>query len=56
MQNRIKQNTDRRMVDKEYAIGEMAYLKLQPYRQSSIVLRHNLKLTSKYYRPFKIVA
>lgn len=41
-------------MDKEYKVGEYVYLKLQPYRQVSVAVRRNLKLTARYYRPFKI--
>lgn len=34
----------------------MVYLKLQPYRQSSLALRSNIKLTSRYHGPFRIIA
>ncbi len=54
-QNRMKQNADRRRIDKEYTEGEMVYLKLQPYRQNSLAKRKNHKLTSKYYGPFEIL-
>lgn len=37
-QNRMKQNADKKRVDKEYQVGEMVYLKLQPYRQSSVAV------------------
>ncbi|KAF3612299.1 hypothetical protein FXO38_36918 [Capsicum annuum] len=34
----------------------MVYLKLQPYRQTSLALRRNLKLSSKYYGPYTITS
>ncbi|XP_070022048.1 uncharacterized protein LOC142177512 [Nicotiana tabacum] len=34
----------------------MVFLKLQPYRQTSLALRRNLKLNSKFYRPYKVIA
>lgn len=43
-------------VERSFEVGDTVYLKLQPFRQNSVVLRKNLKLTSKYYGPFKILA
>ena len=34
----------------------MVYLKLQPYRHTSLSLHRCLKLHSKYYGPFKVLA
>ena len=34
----------------------MVYLKLQPYNQTSLALRKNLKLSSKYYGPYTVLA
>ena len=36
-------------------MGDWFYFKLQPYRQTSIDFRRNLKLSSKYYSPYLIV-
>lgn len=36
-------------------MGEWVYLKLQPYRQTSVAARRNLKLSSRLYGPFEIV-
>ena len=33
----------------------MVYLKMQPYRETALGLRNALKLTSKWYGPFKIM-
>ena len=54
-QNRMKQNADKQRVERSFEVRDEVYLKLQPYRQSPIALRRNLKLSSKYYGPFKIL-
>ncbi len=51
----MKQNADRKRVDKEYRVGEFVYLKLQPYRQHSVVTRRCMKLTSRYFGPYEVV-
>ena len=35
--------------------GDWGWLKFQPYKQSSMQGRSNLKLTQKYYGPFRVV-
>ncbi|XP_070024821.1 uncharacterized protein LOC142181679 [Nicotiana tabacum] len=55
-QERMKYYADKRSSDREFQVGDMVYLKLQPYRQTSLVLRKNLKLSSRYYGPYKILA
>lgn len=41
--------------DWTFEAGEEVFLKLQPLRPNFVVLRSNLKLTRKYYGPFKII-
>ncbi|KAE8658878.1 Choline/ethanolaminephosphotransferase 1 [Hibiscus syriacus] len=53
--NRMKQQADKSITERVFQVGELVYLKLQPYRQSSIALRKNLKLTAKYFGPYKIL-
>ena len=33
----------------------MVYLKMQPYRETALGLRNSLKLTSKWYGPYKVL-
>lgn len=54
-QERMKYFADLKRVDREFAVGDEVYLKLQPFRQNSVVLRHNLKLAYKYYGPYKVL-
>jgi hypothetical protein len=36
-------------------LGDMVYLKLQPYRHTSLNIHNNLKLSIKYFGPFRII-
>nr|ABD78322.1 polyprotein [Primula vulgaris] len=53
-QNRMKQNADLNRVDKCYKVGDYVYLKLQPYRQQSVIRRRNQKLAPRFFGPYKI--
>lgn len=52
--NRLKQYANAKRRHEEFEVGEWFYLKLQPYRQSSVFKRINQKLASKFFGPFKI--
>ena len=54
-QNRMKQQADRGRSDRQFAPGELVYVKLQPYRQSTVVNRKYLKLSAKFFGPFQIL-
>ena len=49
----MKQAGDKNRTERSFAEGEYVYMKLQPYRQTSVALRKNLRLSSKYYGPYK---
>jgi hypothetical protein len=40
---------------KSFEVGDMVYLKIQPYRHISLSLHRSLKLHSKYYGPFEVL-
>ncbi|XP_039037482.1 uncharacterized protein LOC120174809 [Hibiscus syriacus] len=52
--NRMKQIIDKHRTERDFKVGEEVYLKLQPYRQTSLALRRNLKLAARYFGPYKI--
>jgi hypothetical protein len=54
--HRMKSQADKKRTKREFSVGSMVYLKLQPYVQSSILLTSNHKLCFKYFGPYKILS
>ncbi|XP_039070395.1 uncharacterized protein LOC120217297 [Hibiscus syriacus] len=54
-QQRMKHYTDKKRSDRVLQVGDEVYLKLQQYKQSSVALRKNLKLSARYYGPYKVI-
>lgn len=54
-QTRIKKFADRLRSERQFELGDMVYLKMQPYRQNAFGLRGSLKLRAKFYGPFRVL-
>ena len=54
-QNQHKQYADQKRTERSFEVGDMVYLMLQPYRQSTLRKRGSEKLKPRYYGPFKII-
>jgi hypothetical protein len=55
-QQRMKKNADKHRVERSFQVGDMVFLKLQPYVQTSLALRSSQKLAFKFFGPYKILA
>jgi hypothetical protein len=51
----MKQVVDKHKIGKEIKLGDYVYLKLQPYRKSSVALRKHFKLNPRFYGLYKIL-
>jgi len=51
----MKARADSKRRELEFEVGLFVYVKLQPYRQNSVALRKNQKLSMRYFGPFKII-
>jgi hypothetical protein len=54
-QEMMKKYANQKRSERQHAVGDMAYLKLQPYRHNTLGIHKALKLHSKYYGPFKVL-
>lgn len=55
VQSRIKAQADKHRLEREFMVWDMVYLKLQPYRHTSLSTHRCLKLHSKFYGPFRVL-
>lgn len=53
---RMKKQADKGRSERQFSVGDLVFLKLQPYVQSSLAPRANKKLAFKYFGPFKVLA
>ena len=54
-QERMKRFADQDIVERSFEMADLVYLKMQPYRETALGLRNALKLTSKFYGPFRVI-
>jgi transposase InsO family protein len=53
-QARMKKQSDQRRSKRSFDVGDLVYLKLQPYAQSFVMPRSHHKLSIKYFRPYLV--
>ncbi|KAK2441152.1 hypothetical protein QL285_012481 [Trifolium repens] len=51
----MKAVADQRRTPHTFAVGDLVFVKLRPYRQVSVVGRRIHKLSKRYYGPFKLI-
>jgi transposase InsO family protein len=54
-QDRMKRQADKGRSEREFAVGDNVFLKLQPYVQSSLARRANHKLSFRFFGPYKVI-
>jgi hypothetical protein len=50
----MKRFANLKRTERHFEVGDWVYLRLQPYKQHSIVQRKNLKLSPRFYGPYQI--
>jgi hypothetical protein len=54
-QQHMKKQSNKGRTERTFSVGELVFLKLQPYCQSSVVERQNHKLSFRLFGPYTIV-
>ena len=54
-QNRMKQQADQGRSERQFAEGDQVFLRLQPYKKTSLKAEHYQKLAPKFYGPYTVL-
>ena len=54
-QNQQKMYADKHRIERSFEVGDLVYLRLQPYRQPSLKKKGAEKLKPRFYGPYKII-
>ena len=54
-QNQQKLYADRGRVERQFEVGDLVYLRFQPYRQSSLKQKGVEKLNPRFYGPYRVI-
>jgi hypothetical protein len=54
-QNRMKQQADQGRSERQFAEGDQVFLRLQPYKKTSLKAEHCQKLAPKFYGPYTVL-
>lgn len=54
VQESMKLTADKHRRDLSFAVGDWVYVRLRPYRQTSLAPSYN-KLGKRFYRPFEVI-
>jgi hypothetical protein len=55
-QERMTSHANQRRREVSFEVDDYVYLKLQPYRQTTVAFRSSLKLSPQFYGPFQILS
>lgn len=55
-QDRMKRQTDKHRTNMQFTVGDLVFLRLQPYIQTSMAQRPYQKMAFRYYGPYPILA
>lgn len=53
-QHRMKQQADQHRSERAFQVGDWVFLRLQPYRQTTLQFRSNMKLSPRFFGPYQI--